>query len=255
MQRVWEMVLGQHLIACGHEITTRPEGEPDYRFELDGRVVWVEAISPEPGPDLPKEWTTQTLPFPKSEVGTFPHQALLLRWTGAFKEKAEKFRDYAAKGVVAPSDTFVIAIDGSQLSKMPTTHGIPQVPFIVETVFPIGPLAIEVDRETGKLGSAEHTVQMAVETRNKSPVYKEPFLRSDFSGISAVLGAYGSSGLTGPLPVQVAYNPLAQNPLSHGRLGKEAEEWRAELVSKSDEEQEWAVSRLQAEEGAGRSAI
>jgi hypothetical protein len=30
-QRVWEMLLGQHLVACGHDITTRPEGEPDYR--------------------------------------------------------------------------------------------------------------------------------------------------------------------------------------------------------------------------------
>lgn len=244
MQRVWEMVLGQHLIACGHEITTRPEGQPDYRFELGGRVVWVEAISPEPGPDLPEEWTTYILPLPKFQVGTFPHKELLLRWTGAFKEKARKFCDYKTKGVVAPSDICVIAIDGSQLSKMPTTHGIPQVPFIVETVFPIGPLAIEVNRETGKLGSATHTVQRMIETRNQSPVYKEPFLRPEFSGISAVLGAYGSSGLAGSLPLQVAYNPLAKSPLRPGRLGESAEEWGAKLVLKSDDEQEWDVFRF-----------
>jgi len=53
-QRAWEMALGRHLRACGHTISTRPEGEPDYFFQADGQGVWVEAISPSPGPGLPR---------------------------------------------------------------------------------------------------------------------------------------------------------------------------------------------------------
>jgi hypothetical protein len=89
-QRVWEMALGRHLRSCGHTITTRPEGEPDYFFEASGQNVWVEAISPSPGQDLPRRWTTFD-PFDLGpKCGSVPNTEMLLRWTSAFKAKAEK---------------------------------------------------------------------------------------------------------------------------------------------------------------------
>lgn len=243
-QRLWEMALGRHLHACGHQITTRPEGEPDYRFQAGDRTVWVEAISPSPGPDLPRDWTTFDPSNPGPSCGSVPNREMLLRWTSAFKAKAEKCSDYRAKGIVRPSDAFVIAIDGSQLSKFAATHGISQTPFVVETVFAIGPLAIEIDQATRKLGHAFQTVEAAVENRNKAPVPKERFFRPEYSGVSAVLGCYPTVYADAMLPVQVAYNPLAKAPIAPGNLGRSAEEWIAEFVVEDADGQNWIVQRL-----------
>lgn len=248
-QRVWEMALGRHLRACGHTISTRPEGEPDYFFQADGQGVWVEAISPSPGPDLPRHWTTFDPLNPGPACGPVPNTEMLLRWTAAFKEKAGKCAEYRRKGIVKPTDAFVIAIDGSQLSKVAHTHGISRFPFVVESVFPIGPLAISIDPETRKLGSAFQTVEASVENRNKAVVPKERFFRAEFSGVSAVLGCYAASGCHSPgsngtLPVQIAYNPLALRPIAPGQLGTGAEEWTADRVTEDDEGIEWCVRRL-----------
>ena len=248
-QRVWEMALGRHLRACGHAIRTRPEGEPDYFFEAGGQGVWVEAISPSPGPDLPRHWTTFDPLDLGPSCGPVPNTEMLLRWTAAFKEKARKCAEYRRKGIVKPTDAFVIAIDGSQLSRFPDVHGISRLPFVVESVFAIGPLAISIDPETRKLGSAFQTVQASVENRNKAAVPKERFFRDEFSGVSAVLGCYAAAGCHAPggdgmLPVQVAYNPLALRPIAPGQLGTGAEEWTADFVTETDEGTEWSVKRL-----------
>jgi hypothetical protein len=119
----------------------------------------------------------------------------------------------------------------------------------VEAVFAIGPLAISIDPETKKLGSAFQTVEASVENRNKAAVPKERFFRGEFSGVSAVLGCDAASGCHSPggdgtLPVQVAYNPLALRPIAPGQFGAGGEEWTADLVREDDEGIEWAVKRL-----------
>jgi hypothetical protein len=169
---------------------------------------------------------------------------MLLRWTSAFKAKFEKCVEYRAKGIVSYDDAFVIAIDGGQLSKFPDTHGISRVPFVAEAVFAVGPIAIEINQETRKLGRASQTVEAAVENRNKAPVLKERFFRAEFSGVSALLGCYSTVHATPMLPVQVAYNPRAQAPIAPGIFGSTAEEWVADLVSEDVEGQEWSVHRL-----------
>lgn len=242
--RVWEMLLARHLRACGHAVTSLPQGEPDFRFMIGDLTVWVEAISPTPGADLPRHWTTFDPANPGPAVGCVPNKEMLLRWTSAFKEKAERCREYRQKGVVGSADAFVIAIDGSQLSKFPHTHGVSRLPFVVEAVFAIGPLAFQVDQSTGKLGRAFQTVEATVENRNKSLVPKERFYRPEFTGVSAVLGCCPSPHAAPMLPVQIAYNPLAGAPIAHGQLGLHAEEWMARLVARDSEGQDWSVERV-----------
>lgn len=211
--------------------------------------MWVEAISPSQGSDLPRHWTTFDPLDLGPRYGPVPNTEMLLRWTSAFKAKAEKCAEYRRNWIVKPTDAFVIAIDGSQLSRITHTHGISRVPFVVECVFAIGPLAISVDRETGKLGPAFQTVEASVENRNKAVVPKERFFRAEFSGVSAALGCYAASGCHSPrvdgiLPVQVAYNPLSFSSLAPGQLGAGAEEWTADLLSEDNGEIEWSVKRL-----------
>ena len=45
-QRGWEMLLARHLHAQDHRLSCPGRG-PDFRFEHNGLVVWVEAIAPE----------------------------------------------------------------------------------------------------------------------------------------------------------------------------------------------------------------
>jgi hypothetical protein len=166
---------------------------------------------------------------------------MLLRWTSAFAAKAKKYSEYCAKNVVGLADIYIIAIDGSQLSKIPLTHGTSRSPFIIEAVFSIGPLAIEIDEDTGRLGGAFRTVEPVVEKRNGSLIFKESFFRPEFSGISAVLGCYVNDRDSDMLSVQVAYNPLAQNPIEPGCFGSEGEEWTAALISEDADGAEWSV--------------
>ncbi len=235
-QRMWEMLLARHLKACGHTITSRPEGEPDFRFEQDGVVAWVEAVSPERGPDLSCD--------PPTTGMTVPHNETLLRWTTAFDAKLKKGIKYRRKGVIKPEDAYVIAIDGSQLGWFPLAHGASRMPYIVEAAFAMGPLAFKIDNETGRFAGTTATVSFATENRNKAPVRTDVFLNPTYAGISGVIGCVPPMFSEAILPIQVAYNPLAGIALKRGVFGPSAEEWTAELVSTDADGQDWDLKRL-----------
>jgi hypothetical protein len=97
---------------------------------------------------------------------TMPHEAILLRWTSAIKDKAEKLfgaadhpdTGYLAKGVVAEGDAFVVAINARRLrDSFPQLEGISQFPFPVEAVFSVGPYAVQINRENLKVVGGGHS--------------------------------------------------------------------------------------------------
>jgi len=96
-QRAWEMMLARHLDAQGHHLTTAAEG-PDFRFEHNGLVVWVEAVSPEPM-GVPDHWLEHPKPG-EFKVGDVPHNEVLLRWTTAIEAKWKKLKTYRDKKIV-----------------------------------------------------------------------------------------------------------------------------------------------------------
>ena len=150
-QRAWEMMLARHLDAQGYQISTSDEG-PDFRFEHNGRRIWVEAVSPEPA-GVPDHY----LEHPKRnefKVGDVPHNEVLLRWTAAIKEKWNKLKHYRVKGIVGENDGYVIAVNGCQLGAFPLQHGVSRLPYALEAVYPVGPVAIPIDKATGKIGQA-----------------------------------------------------------------------------------------------------
>lgn len=258
-QRVWEMLLARHLTACGHKVSSGEGGAPDFRFENNGTVVWVEAISPQPGPDLPPEWVTHDPARLDATVGTVPHQEILLRWTTAFDAKSKKGTDYRGKNVVGPEEAYVIAIDGCQLGKIPLAHGISRLPYVVEATFAMGPLAFVYDSDTGRFKGTSQTVRPVTENRNKAPVRTEPFFNPAYSGVSAVIGCAAPMFSDAILPIQVAYNPLAKVSLAPGLFGRAAEEWTAEPAGAYNEAQEWDLkradfARLQTEGGIMKGA-
>ncbi len=160
-QRLSEALLAHEFLEIGLDLRPSRDG-PDLLIQHEGRNIWIEIICPEPA-GIPTEWLQSKL----GEVTALPHEAILLRWTAAIKEKAEKLvgnRDkgiagYIDKEVVAAEDSYVIAINGRLLrgqSCFASITGISQWPFAVEAVFAVGPFAIQIDRRSLKATGSGH---------------------------------------------------------------------------------------------------
>jgi hypothetical protein len=99
----------------------------------------------------------------------------------------------------------VIAINGCRTTGLGyQDNGITQLPFAVEAVFPVGPLAVRVNRNDGPVvGDAFHTAP-------------------EYANVSAILGC-GRSHMRFGLPLAVVHNPLARVSLQPGLLGADKE--------------------------------
>ena len=87
------VLLARHLHQQGHNLKCVGNG-PDLQFTYEGRTVWVEATAPEPK-GLPAEWLDPDFTGAQS----FPHEAMLLRWTTALDAKCKKLRNTAARAL------------------------------------------------------------------------------------------------------------------------------------------------------------
>ncbi|UEM08081.1 hypothetical protein JL101_035380 (plasmid) [Skermanella rosea] len=231
-QRVWEMLLARHLCAQGRRLTSADHG-PDFRFEAGGKVVWCEAICPEPV-GIPAE----CLRVPSAgefRVVTVPAEAMLLRWTAAIKEKREKLEGrngrnrrtgvaelvpgYRQQGIVADDECYVIAVNGSRLSAFGMWEAASTLPIILQAVLPIGPIQVPVRGDRIVTEEARHSYRASVPSRNGSPVPTDSFLDPSYAGVSAVMGSVRSDEFNGGLDIVVVHNPLARAALPVGVLG------------------------------------
>ncbi len=116
------------------------------------------------------------------------------------------------------------------------------MPLVVEAVFPIGPLAIEVDVLSGKLGSGFQTIEPEVLNRNNSPVSKTIFHNPGYSGVTAVFACHPVGSAPALLPMKLVHNPIADVPIAPGRFGNLTDEWQATSVGQDEDgNQSWEV--------------
>jgi type I restriction enzyme S subunit len=229
--RVWEAMLFWRFHELGWGIEGPGEG-PDFCLETPHGVVLVEASVPAPD-GLLAEWLADR----PGHVYSMPHEAMLLRWTSKFSDKQAKHADDIAGGRVDASVPFVIAINGCRLSRYPEENGISQWPFAIEATFPIGPLAVPIDRETGKFGEAYQSLRFSIAKRPGVEIPTDNFLDPDAACVSALIGCascYADAEVVakfnGQPPYFLVHNPLATNPLPMGWLPG-AIEYAAKQVS------------------------
>lgn len=201
---------------------------PDFLVMEGARRVWIEVVCPEPM-GVPGEWTR---PEP-NVVHTFPHQEILLRWTAAIQQKArkvigdEKDPGYLRKGIVAPDDAYVIAVNACRLRSGPFSYleGISGFPFALEAVFPVGPRELTLDVTTMRTVGQGHAYRPYVVKANGSRVEALTFLDPRFSAVSAIwaLDLDGGSAVGNREPSAVIHNPLAKNPVARGFLPADEE--------------------------------
>lgn len=232
-QRAWEMMLARHLDAQGHRLTSLDHG-PDFRFDYRGLTVWVEAVSPEPK-GVPGDWMEGPKPN-EFKVGTFPHNEILLRWTAALKAKWEKLSKYRKDGIVRDTDAYVIAINGCQLGALPLNHGISRFPFAVEAVYCVGPIAVPIDTETGRIGKSFVTEQTSILNANAAPVPTSLFVDPAYAGVSAIIACSMDRSIEASLPVDVIHNHFARVRVPERILGSVGDEWVTDPVGTAGQE-------------------
>lgn len=224
-QQLAEVLVAHQLELAGLCFFHPAEG-PDFCVEHEGRRIWIEVITPTPA-NVPEAW----LAPPGGAVRDFPHEAILLRWTAAVKEKAEKLlgndrglRGYLAAGVVAQDDAYVIAVNPRLLrgydGAFDCIDGISQFPFAVEATFAVGPLQVRINRETLEASEPEHQRRMLIPKPRGEAVPADTFLDQRFAPISAIWAIDADEGtLLGKVPRSaVVHNPLATNPVPTGLL-------------------------------------
>lgn len=220
---LWEAMLFRHLSSLGFQFRqgqVRKSGQlgPDFGIISEERTIWIEAIVAAPE-GLPEEWLDPQK-IRQGRARRVPLDEMLLRWTAAIKEKISKFKRYRERAIVAAHDCAVIAVNSCRLSDFVTDdHGVSQLPFAVEAVFPVGPLGIPISKD-GKLdGWPTRIPRFSVKNANQSDVPTDCFLNPENSFISAVLGSNRNHLLDGNSRITVVHNPLAENPLPTTILG------------------------------------
>jgi hypothetical protein len=217
-QQLSEVLVADQLAQVGLLPSHRVAG-PDFLIEYGQRRIWIEVICPTPV-GIPAEWFVHA----DFEAYSMPHEAMLLRWTSAIKEKSEKLigipenpeTGYLTKGLVAADDSYVIAVNGRLLrSNFPQLEGISQFPFAVEATFSVGPYAVTINRETLESTAGGHQHRPVIPKPNGARVPADTFLDLRFAPISALWAMDADENLIvgRQQPMVVVHNPAALNPL------------------------------------------
>lgn len=224
-QRLWELNLGIHYDRLELNPSSSAMG-PDFRLEYEGKVVWVEAVCPDPE-GIPAEYLRDSQPGDPPVVRSVPVDEILLRWTSGLYDKKRKFNNYEDSGLVSSQDCQVIAINGCRLGiiGIPMREGITTLPWPVEAVLPIGPFQVSIARETGE------TVDSGFSYRNRLPkpsgaeVSTDNFFDPGYAHISAVIGSHAHLNQTCGYEFEsvLVHNPNAAVPLPEGILGATTE--------------------------------
>lgn len=225
-QQLSEILIANELLESGVKLTPSHSG-PDFLIDQDGKRIWIEVICPQ-GTGLPAEWLAAPTSEPK--VSNVPHDAILLRWTAAIKEKAEKLlgnpakdlKGYLQKGVVKPSDAYVIAVN-ARLLRGPffaSILGISQFPYAVEAAFSVGPITITIDRNSLKKTGSGRAHRPYIKKPNGADVPAYTFLDPAFRPVSAIWAVdLDETWIIGNVKASaVVHNPEAQVKVPVGLL-------------------------------------
>jgi hypothetical protein len=135
---------------------------PDFSIELGGNRYWVEAVAPTAGSGSDK------VPYPVlGKAGYVPREPILLRYTNALDDKLRKWRKWLAwldKNIVDNDDGYIIAING--LGIPDATCGF-EYPYIIQSLYPVGPFAVNFDRESLAVSEPYLRYEGTIKTKQK----------------------------------------------------------------------------------------
>ena len=148
-ERLSELLLAHWLWEDGFTLTSNDEG-PDFRAAKGDWFVWIELVTPLPTSDAHRDYA-RPLQRGETDVRTVPVTDIKLRWLSVLANKKRQMDQHVEKGIVGPSDPYVIAVNKRRLDRFNwDVNGISQHPLPVEVGFGLGPRVFQIDRTTGK---------------------------------------------------------------------------------------------------------
>jgi hypothetical protein len=229
---LWEAMLYRHLLNLGVEpqtagVTKAGQRGPDFGIVHQGLRIWIEAVTPAPI-GIPPDY----LEPPKKgviEVRSVPHEERILRWTSVLSDKRKKLEYYRTQNIIEATDCTVIAVNLCRLQDYAMNDlGISGLPFAVEAVFPIGPIAFPITPEGEPAGDPINVTRYTIQKPNKSQVPTGNFLNPDYANVSAIIGCWRKDMLGEGIWLTVVHNPLATIPLPRNIL-RANKEYSADL--------------------------
>lgn len=228
LQRFWEMYLACSLIERGFELQRVGNEGPEFFFLCEGQRIWVEAIAPSAGtgPDRVPE------PEP-GKVNNVPIDKILLRYTNALREKLQKLKGAIAKGIVAPDERILLAINSRGIPHAPFSG---EMPYIVKALLPFGPLSIGINRETREVVDTFYQYRPEILKENLSSVPTTAFLDSKYNSFVGVL--HSATDCANRPDVNGADFLLLHNPSAQIQLPRNLFSWckQFEYVDKTLQE-------------------
>jgi hypothetical protein len=214
-QRYWELLLADHLTKIGLNVT-RNESGADFKLELDGKTIWVEAVAPTPSDDIVEYYQDEL----RNRGGWHQADIFYLRWTQAISEKVNKFRTYIDRGRVDPTDVCIIAVNWGLLGSLGMT-GKSDHPVAVDVLFGAGAEYAVIESSSMTIVEQGYRREPTTTKKNGKLVSKRFFLDVGVKHISAVLTSGSVPEMH--LPFVTIHNPLAHNPLQRGTLSADCE--------------------------------
>ncbi len=223
---VWEAMLYRYLSNLGFDpqtagVTKAGQRGPDFGIMHQGLRIWIEAVTPAPT-GIPPNY----LEPPKKGVIEFkpvPHDQRLLRWTSVLRDKREKLEYYRTQNIINATDCTVIAVNSGRLQDYAINDfGSSRLPYAVEAVFPIGPIAFPITPDGKPDGEPANVLRYIIQKPNNSPVRTDNFLNPSYANVSAIVGFWRKDMLKGIL-LTVVHNPFAAVPLPRGILSAKRE--------------------------------
>lgn len=224
--RLEEAIFGCKLQSLGHKLCPLQNGKgPDFLFRHNNSDIYVEVIAPTPS-KVPEDWQN---PKPGKSYRT-PNKELLLRYTAAFKEKAERFKKYKIEKLIKEDSACIIAISSRQLSKtFPIDRGDSGYPFSVEVAFPIGPRCVEFTSPPIIPPTVKQYTRYSVKNHNGADIPTGLFLEYENHHISAIIEVQRFPSLQNQtiegMHLTVVHNPRAKNKIPMGLFGENSTEY------------------------------
>jgi len=209
LQRYWEMYLTVALLDAGFKPIKLSDEGPEFFIQIAGRRFWIEAIAPGAGegPDKVPE-------FPPGVAFHVPTEQVLLRYTHALATKREKYVSDRAKGIIAPEDGYIVAINSREV---PHARYGGVIPYALQAFLPFGRLTATFDLRNNKITDTYFAKRESISKLNKTEIPTTALLDPQYSGISAILhSAVDAANAPVVLGADlfVLHNPLASHRIA-----------------------------------------
>ena len=204
---VWEAILWKFLSAHSFNLSPHQDAGPDFCVNHSGQKIWIEAVAP----DLKKKKEDESF-----ESGIVNTDQYTLAWTGAIKEKRERFVEYVCKNIVGEKDICIIAISTLK-GEFSSYRPIPgEIPYPIQVTLGLGDLHMMNGKK--KYPKREYIAKPSGNFCASNIFFTEEYMR-----ISAILCFDNREG-----EWSLIHNPRAENQLKIGFFNLQ-QEWSCNI--------------------------